>query len=139
MKRGIIISLDVLAAVLLLIIFLTMISFELNMPHETTWLAKLGEDYLAVMDKGGVLLNITEQGESTALVILQTYLDKLPGNVGANITVKIYACSAGTTNLKNELNKIKGTVVFDRVTVRRVYTNPQQNECGLVTLEMWYD
>jgi hypothetical protein len=139
MKRGIIISLDVLAAVLLLILFLTMISFELNMPHETTWLAKLGEDYLAVLDKGGVLLNITEQNDNTALVTLQTYLNKLPGSVGANITVKIYTCSTGATNLKKDFNKIKGTVVFDRVTVRRVFTDPKDNECGLVILEMWHD
>ena len=139
MKRGMIISLDVLAAVMLLIIFLTMISFELNMPHETTWLAKLGEDYLTVLDKGGVLLNITEQDDSTALATLQTYLNKLPGNVGANITVKIYDCVEGSTTLDRDLNKVKGTVVFERTTVRRVFTDPKDNECGLVILEVWYD
>lgn len=136
-KRGIILSLDVLAAVALLAVFLTMISFEMNMPQKTTWLAKLGEDFLTVMDKGGILFNITGQGDSTALATMQTYLDKLPANVGANFTVKIYNCVEGSTTLSKDFNKLRGNATFNKVSVRRIFTNPPASKCGLAVLEVW--
>lgn len=141
MRKGIVLTIDALIAVLLMGIFLMVISFELSPHSESPYLFKYSSDFLTVLDKGTILKNITNQTDQQAEDTLSFYLSVLPRNIGANLTVSIYEYreSSDDFEIKRVLSSKKGTKQGDVVVLKRVFADPRKEEYGITLLEMWYE
>lgn len=137
--RGFVLTLDIALAVLILGIFLVVLNFELSNLNQPNYLFRTSSDLLTVMDKFGVLKNISSQTTGQAQTTLALYLNSLPQNIGANITVDVYDYVSNDFNLKTSLNYLRGSAKQDRVTLKRVFMENSKGEYGLATLEMWYE
>ncbi len=145
MKRAFILALDALFAISILAVFLTLFSTELRAPRDPYWLPQLGDNFMTSLDKNDVFYNIFYQGEADARATLDYYLATLPGNVNANITIKIYDLDGYPFRHRYEVHTQKqgvsptDAVPPDRLThIKRVFSSFTSMEYGIAELVIWY-
>lgn len=140
-RLGFVLTLDALTAILLLVSLVYFISFEINVPQEITFLPKFGQDFLAVLDKSEMLLNITKLSQPSARAAVRGFVDLVPANIGANLTIEIYEYRPAHSDflLRDSFNAVRGTPAEDRVAVRRVFVNKESELYSRALLELWYE
>ncbi len=135
MKKAFIFTLDALFAVSILAVFFVVYSFEMNVPKETYWLFQTGNTFMTSLDKNGSFYQTFTQSNPEAA--LTSYLNLLPKNINANITVKIY--TPPFTSAPREINAYKGTMNPTQEThVRRIFSSFDRLEYGLAELVLSY-
>jgi len=139
MKKGFIFTLDALFAVSVLAVFLAVVSFELNVPKQTYWLPELGNTFMTSLDKSGVLYGIYSN-PSGAQSTLTYYLNTLPPNINAKITVTIYSVPSGDVFVPSTPIEIsKGTISQSQEThIKRVFSDITSKKFGIAELVLSY-
>jgi len=140
MRKGFIFTLDALFAVSVLAVFLAVISFELNVPKQTYWLPELGDTFMTSLDKSGVLYGTYLQNPTDAQNTLTYYLNTLPANTNAKITIRIYTQGTGETfNGPTTIEASKGIINPSQETrIKRVFCNVTNKKFGIAELVLSY-
>jgi len=139
MKKAFIFTLDALFAVSILAVFFVVYSFEMNVPKETYWLPEVGNTFMTSLDKNGVFYQIFSQSDASAQAMLSSYLDKLPKNVNADLTVKIYHGSSDAFTLSRTIHATRGTLSGTQEThIKRVFSDIPNVDLGLAELVISY-
>jgi len=135
MKKAFIFTLDALFAVSILAVFFVVYSFEMNVPKETYWLSEMGDTFMTSLDKNGSFYQIFTRSNPEAA--LGSYLNQLPNNINANITVKIYQPPFPST--PREFKASKGIMNPTQEThIKRVFSNFDSMEYGLAEMVLSY-
>jgi len=138
MRKAFIFTLDALFAVTVMALFFVVFSFEMNVPKQTYWLPEVGNTFMTSLDKSGVFYKIFDQTNPEAESMLNSYLNKLPSNVNANITVKIYQ-PPFPSNPVREIKTSKGTMSQTQEThVKRVFSSFNYLQYGLAEMVLSY-
>ena len=137
--KGFILTLDVLMAVLVLVIFTTALSFGLYQQQHISWLPKVSHDYLTVLDKSSLLPDLAGMTESAAETLLGSYINMLPVNVGGKMIVEIYEPKLGDFNLKMNISATKGSMKEEKIKTKRIFVNVEEDRYCIATLEAWYE
>jgi len=142
MRKAFIFTLDALFAVGLLSTFLIVVSFDLNTPKETHWLATTGNTFMTSLDKNGVFYKVfTSQcgPDSQAQTTLNNYLSKLPPTISASMTVKLYQGSVSTFTDRGTISASKGTLTENEKTVvKEVFSRVSGSCFGIAELVLSY-
>ena len=139
MKKAFIFTLDALFAVSILAVFFVVYSFEMNVPKETYWLSEIGNTFMTSLDKNGVFYQIFSQSDANAQAMLSSYLDKLPRNVNADLTVNIYHGSGDIFTLSRTIHVTRGTLSETQEThIKRVFSDIPNVDFGLAELVISY-
>lgn len=140
MRKGFIFTLDALFAVLMLAVFLAVISIELNVPKHTYWLPELGDTFMTSLDKSGVLYSTYLQSPSDAQNTLTYYLNTLPANTNAKLTIRVYTGGAGDTfSGPTTIEATKGIISpLQETHVKRVFCNITNKKFGIAELVLSY-
>jgi hypothetical protein len=132
MKRAFFFTLDSMFAVAILVVALTVISFELNTPKNTYWLPQIGNTFMTSLDKMGVFYNVFGQSDAQAQTTLVNYLNNLPPHVSASMTIRIYSGASDVFTLQRTIQASRGTPNTDQQTyVRRLFSDPSTNKFGI--------
>ena len=139
--KAFIFMLDALFAASILGVFLVAVSFELNMPKETSWLPELGNTFMTSLDKSGVFSGMLNQTDDQTRSTMNSYIGALPNNVNANLTVTIYQGKPDDTfDLKSALSVAKRTINPNQSThIRRVFSCIGNNYYGIADLVLSYE
>jgi len=138
MKKAFIFTLDALFAVSILAVFFVVYSFEMNLPKETYWLSEMGNTFMTSLDKNESFYKIFEQTDAEAASALTSYLNKLPNNINANITVKIYTPPFPSSPIR-EIKASKWATSQNQEThIKRVFSNFNRLQYGLAEMVLSY-
>lgn len=140
MKKAFVFTLDALFAVSILAVFFVVFSSEMNMPQETQWLPEIGNTLMTSLDKNRSFYQIFSQSNAEAEAMLASYLNLLPTNVNANISVKIYDVSVSPPfPVLRTIEARKGAISTSQQTcIKRVFSNPMETKIGLAELVISY-
>jgi len=138
MKKAFIFTLDALFAVSILAVFFVVYSFEMNVPKETFWLSEMGNTFMTSLDKNGTFYEIFGQSDLEAQTALTSYLNQLPNNINANITVKIYTPPFPSGPIREIRASKWATSQNQETRIKRVFSNFNRLQYGLAEMVLSY-
>ena len=139
MKKAFIFTLDALFAVSILAVFFVVYSFEMNVPKETHWLSEIGDTFMTSLDKNGTFYQYSGNP-----AVLTSYLNYLPPNVNASMTINTYTCQTDNLGIHScgpptTIQASKGTISSSQEThIRRVFADVNSHLFGIAELVLSY-
>ncbi len=143
MRRGVIFTLDALVAVVIavmaLAILMQMVSLKTGGWYKEIALYNSAQDFLTSKDKDGTLKGIFGTSDTVAISNLNSSMaSQLPSSMVARINITI--CNYQSNSfvcVRNLIAGQSGTTPIKSV-VRRVFTDPPNNNYSVVVMEVWY-
>lgn len=143
MRKGVIFTLDALVAVVIavmaLAILMQMVSLKTGEWYKEIALYNSAQDILTSKDKDGTLGSIFGTSDAVAVYNLNNSIaSQLPSNMVARMNVSVYNYQSNSfVCVRNLTAGQSGTTPIKSV-VRRVFTDPPNNNYSVVVMEVWY-
>ena len=141
MVKGVVFTIDALAAVVVAAGFFSAIAVLINQqsPAEAqSQPLNLGSDLLATLQKDGTLKMYLDKGEGEVQNDMGDQLELLPQQYCANFTVYKYKSSGTNFTLEKTFNTNTDCgLPQEKVSVKRMFVNFKKQRLGLAELDLW--